>query len=83
MKQHQQEQIDWLKKYYGSLEGATINKVSVKVEDDMGWPQLWPVLHVTLKDGSTADLELSQDEEGNGPGFMYGLPLPAPATPSA
>ena len=62
--------------YYGALVGATITKVTVSESDDEG--NSWPMFHVTLKDGTKLELELSQDEEGNGPGFMFGLPEPTP-----
>lgn len=26
-------------------------------------------------------IEISQDEEGNGPGFLFGLPIPPPINP--
>ena len=60
--------------YYGSLVGATITKVTISDDDDEG--NSWPVFDVTLKAGTKLELELSQDEEGNGPGFMFGLPTP-------
>ena len=60
--------------YYGSLVGATITKVTISDDDDEG--NSWPQFDVTLKDGTKLELELSQDEEGNGPGFMFGLPTP-------
>jgi len=60
--------------YYGSLVGATITKVTMSDDDEEG--NCWPMFDVTLKDGTKLELELSQDEEGNGPGFMFGLPTP-------
>ena len=60
--------------YYGSLVGATITQVTISDDDDEG--NSWPMFDVTLKDGTKVELELSQDEEGNGPGFMFGLPSP-------
>ena len=62
--------------YYGSLVGATINRVTIGKPDDEGYS--WPWLDVTLEDGTKLELELSQDEEGNGPGFIFGLPEPTP-----
>ena len=66
--------IKFYKNYYGSLVGATITKATVSKADDEG--NSWPTFNVTLKDGTKLELELSQDEEGNGPGFMFGLPTP-------
>jgi len=54
---------DWLKKYLKPLVGRKITKVAVS-ED--GFPQ------IILDDGTK--LEVSRDEEGNGPGFLFGLP---------
>lgn len=64
----------WLEAYLKPLVGAEI--VSVGTFDDGAG--LWPVLNVKTKDGQTVKLEISQDEEGNGPGFIYGLPDPPP-----
>ena len=66
--------IKFYKDYYGSLVGATVTKVTISDDDDEG--NSWPIFAVTLKDGTKVELELSQDEEGNGPGFMFGLPDP-------
>tara|TARA_B100000949_G_C14184729_1_gene409087 strand:- start:402 stop:650 length:249 start_codon:yes stop_codon:yes gene_type:complete len=62
------------KNYYGTLTGATITKATMSPTDDEGYS--WPTFNVTLKDGTKLELELSKDEEGNGPGFMFGLPTP-------
>lgn len=64
--------------YYKQLEGATIDKVEL-VQDEYDSYIDWPTLHVTLSDGSKMKLEVSQDEEGNGAGFLFGLPLPQTA----
>lgn len=53
----------WLKKYIKHLEGKKILKTGVNKE---GFP------FFTLDDGSK--IEVSRDEEGNGPGFLFGLP---------
>lgn len=58
---------DWLKKYLAPLKGRTIKTVGVS-ED--GFP------FFTLDDGKK--IEVSRDEEGNGPGFLFGLPVPPP-----
>jgi len=62
-------------KYYSQLKGATILNVEI-FEDDMfsGFDANWPVFFVRLSDGSMTELQLSCDEEGNAPGFMFGLP---------
>jgi hypothetical protein len=35
-----------------------------------------PVLNVRLATGERLKLEISRDPEGNGPGFIFGLPHP-------
>jgi len=73
----------WLEAYLAPLVGATIKKVTVKVDNSMGYPEVWPVLHCEramatalpgVKQVVKFQLEVSQDEEGNGPGFLFGLP---------
>jgi len=55
----------WLKRYLQPLVGRKITSVSVSPD---GFPQ------IKLDDGTT--LEISSDEEGNGTGFIFGLPIP-------
>ena len=62
----------WLTRYLKPLVGAKI--VSVDTTDDGAG--LWPVLNVLTSDGKLLKLEISQDEEGNGPGFIFGLDDP-------
>lgn len=54
---------EWLKRYLRPLVGRKITVVNVSND---GFPQ------ITLDDGTV--LEISRDEEGNGPGFIFGLP---------
>jgi len=62
---------EWNKLYYGGLVGAKC--VGVKSEtDDEG--NCWPKLTFE-KDGERFVTEVSMDEEGNGPGFLFGLPM--------
>lgn len=77
-KTQQSPASNWLLNYLTPLVGATILKVEVRRHDSCGRPELWPVLHVKTKKGERLSLELSQDEEGNGPGFLFGLPFPEP-----
>ena len=70
----------WLQEYYGVLHLARIIKVEV-YEDEHDYGAFWPRFHVILYDeekgfGEKLVLEISQDEEGNGPGFIFGLPFP-------
>ena len=59
------QEHEWLKKYMKGLEGRKIVKTGVNSE---GFPFF--VLD------NKAKIEVSQDEEGNGPGFLFGLPDP-------
>jgi hypothetical protein len=65
-------QADWIKGYYKSLVGCKV--VGVKARYDEYDNSFWTVLVLEDKDKNTFDCELSQDPEGNGPGFMFGLP---------
>ena len=56
----------FLKAYLAPLVGGKITKVGVTAD---GFPQ------ITVKVGKeTFVLEVSRDSEGNGPGFLFGLP---------
>ena len=61
--------------YYGSLEGATILKFIGMTEDEFGG-RPFPVFQVRFANGEVGQIEISQDEEGNGGGFIFGLNLP-------
>jgi hypothetical protein len=72
--------------YYASLKGARITKVELIPDEE--WPDhFWPTFTVKTKairktktrdavPAQTLTIEVSQDEEGNGPGFLFGLPNP-------
>ncbi len=60
-------------KYYAALKGATIVGTRVELQDG----QCWPVIKVRMDNGDELELEVSRDSEGNGPGFLFGLPRPA------
>jgi len=60
----------WLQGYYQQAVGLTIIGVTTKADEF----DVWVTLLAIDKDGNHYALELSQDEEGNGPGFMFGLP---------
>jgi hypothetical protein len=57
-------------KYYGFLKDAKITSAGVMEDDN----ELWPYIDIVASDGGTYRLEISQDPEGNGPGFIFGLP---------
>ena len=69
------DRLLWLQKYYGSIKGATVTKVSFH-EDETG---IWPVLHFNHPDRGSLRVEVSRDPEGNGPGFLFGLEAPTAA----
>jgi hypothetical protein len=70
------EQKEWLEKYLEPLKGATITEVEIKTKNEVGYPEDWPVLTMKFNDGHVGEVEVSRDEEGNGPGFLFGLPMP-------
>jgi len=71
-KKHDLLEAIWQNKYYGNLIDCKI--VGVKAEIDEYTTGVWPVLVLQDKSGSEFEVTLSRDPEGNGPGFMFGLP---------
>lgn len=67
---------DFWQKYYSYLEGATILKFNGMNSDEFDLSP-FPSFSVKFADGSIGDIEISQDEEGNGGGFIFGLALPS------
>ncbi len=61
--------------YYKSLEGATILKFSGMMDEGLGG-EGFPSFLVRFSNGSTGFIEISQDPEGNGGGFIFGLEMP-------
>jgi hypothetical protein len=59
--------------YYSQLMGYYV--VGVKNEIDEYSDGVWPILVFSNKEGDVIECTLSRDEEGNGPGFMFGLPI--------
>lgn len=67
-------EANWLKHYLSALIDGRIVAVDVEiVDEDDAWPQAWPVIYIK-KEGELFRCEISQDQEGNGPGFVFGLP---------
>ena len=77
--------LQFYRDYYGALLGARILKVELTQGEYEG--QYWPTFTVKTKatrktatrdavPAQTLTVEVSQDEEGNGPGFLFGLPHP-------
>jgi hypothetical protein len=69
-KERLEEEKTWMERYMESLVGCKIHKTGVT---DDGFPYF----EIVAPDGSQAKIEVSQDEEGNGPGFLFGLKTPA------
>jgi hypothetical protein len=65
---------DFYKNYYGSLKGATIIDFVEMRSDEFGGRD-FPVFLVKFSNGTIGEIEISQDEEGNGGGFVFGLSL--------
>ena len=74
MNAYKQQELDWAKGYYSQIVGFTIIDVIVHKEENEIWTSL--ICEKTTADGATEKfaLEISQDPEGNGPGFLFGLP---------
>jgi hypothetical protein len=70
------EMNNYWKKYYGSLEGATIVSFDGMEEADFG--DGFPTFTIRFSNGEVGQIEISQDPEGNGGGFVFGLPTPEP-----
>ncbi len=64
------DQVKWNTLYYGFLVGAKVTGVK-SAKDELG--DVWTKLTVE-KDGAEFEIEISSDEEGNAPGFLFGLP---------
>jgi hypothetical protein len=62
--------------YYSGLVGATVTSVECSIEDGAVWTKIMAV----NGDGDDLELEVSRDPEGNGPGFIFGLPDPGPVS---
>jgi hypothetical protein len=65
------DKVKWGKKYFGGMVGLTIMDVRMDVDE---YGEVWPILIAQDKQGDKYTLEVSQDPEGNGPGFIFGLP---------
>jgi hypothetical protein len=63
----------WNAGYYSALNGATIVRFLGTDEDEFGG-RGFPMFEVKLANGELVELVVSQDEEGNGGGFLFGLP---------
>ena len=66
---------DFWKRYYSSFVGARILSFDgMNTEDDLG--DGFPEFTVQFANGEIGLISVSQDPEGNGGGFLFGLALP-------
>ncbi len=72
---HAAKAAEFYKRYYSQLEGAKIisfkGKIGLECSEDS-----FPQFSVRLANGKLIKIEISQDEEGNGGGFIFGLNYP-------
>ena len=74
MNRLQESEIEWVGRYYGQLVGHRIVEVIAEIDEFDG--SVWPVLRTVDEVGNSHELSVSRDPEGNGPGFLHGLPHP-------
>lgn len=66
---------EYYRRYYKQLVGATIIEfVGMNQDESMGFDEGFPCFKVKFKDGTYGLIEVSRDPEGNGGGFLFGLP---------
>jgi len=65
-------ELKYAEGYYASAVGLTIVAVEHKVDEYTD--DVWTTLIAVDQQGNQFPLEISQDPEGNGPGFLFGLP---------
>ena len=65
------KQQAYVQKELNQLLDGKIIAVGAVVEDDFGWPTVWPVLNILLPNGRTLEISVSRAEEGNGPGHLF------------
>jgi hypothetical protein len=69
---------DFWSKYYGSLVGATVISFEGMNTEDEDYGDGFPEFKIRFADGQIGIISISQDPEGNGGGFIFGLEVPAP-----
>ena len=78
-KTYEKAQMEWEHKYYSQLKGYTIDSFEFEVDDvDEGYDSRFPTFTLTKKGRDekqfrypTLKVQVSQDEEGNGSGFLF------------
>ena len=63
----------WTKRYLQPLVGCQVVSVGTTGDGDGNWPT---IAFQALDSGEIFTCEISRDPEGNGPGFIFGLPDP-------
>jgi len=63
----------WQEKYYAQLNGATIEACAIEPDTTGcgGRDEGWPVFLARTRNGECLKLTISQDPEGNSPGFIF------------
>jgi hypothetical protein len=79
MNAHTEKKMEWMERYYAPLVGAKILGIKVVPDEFDAW-EAWLQIEIEHADGTRSTLEVSKDEEGNGGGFLFGLPLPEVVT---
>jgi hypothetical protein len=64
---------EFFTKYYRDLVGATILSFDGMQNEDCDFGDGFPSFTVKFKDGEIGQIQISQDPEGNGGGFIFGL----------
>lgn len=62
---------EFWEKYYSQLNGATIEKFLGMNQDEDSFGDGFPRFQLRLASGETWFMEVSQDPEGNGGGFLF------------
>lgn len=73
MNSYIKKEIAWAEGYYSAMKGCKVVDISVEYDGEYVWPVL--VCEKTIN-GKTEQfvIEIARDPEGNGPGFLFGLP---------
>lgn len=67
-----ERQKAFFREYYSQLIGWQVVAVEIKEENESHFPEFWPTL--TMRNATTGEyafIEVSCDEEGNEPGFLF------------
>lgn len=64
------EELVYLTKHYRQLQGLVVT--GFEIERDEEFDEIWPTLVLSSEDGKrTVKVTVSQDPEGNGPGYLF------------